>query len=99
MQPETLRRACKNWLSEVKRCKKWAPCILVGTKQDLRDELEREVATSGETEKLQNHVTSKQITMVCKKYDFQAHVYCSAKENQNMDSLFHTAFDLVLQQW
>ncbi len=41
MQRNSLENACKKWISEVKTCARACPCILVGTKLDLREELER----------------------------------------------------------
>ena len=39
MQRNSLNNACKKWMSEVKTTARTCPCILVGTKLDLREEL------------------------------------------------------------
>ena len=36
----SLKQACTKWLAELKATAKSCPCILVGTKMDLRDEIE-----------------------------------------------------------
>ena len=38
----SLKQACTKWIAEVKATAKSCPCILVGTKMDLRDEREKE---------------------------------------------------------
>ena len=38
----SLKQACTKWITEVKATAKSCPCILVGTKMDLRDEREQE---------------------------------------------------------
>lgn len=43
----SFNNACSKWLSEIKTCAKTAPCILVGTKSDLRTAAE-EAKESGE---------------------------------------------------
>ena len=45
MQPNSLENACKSWIAEIKNVAKSCPCLLVGTKRDLRDEFERQVST------------------------------------------------------
>ena len=66
MQRNSLDNACKKWISEVKTTAKACPCILVGTKLDLREELER----SGDSAKLADCVTDQEIEDAAKKYAF-----------------------------
>ena len=66
MQRDSLLNACQKWVSEVKTCARACPCILVGTKLDLREELER----NGDTDKLKDCVTTKEMEEAAKKYAF-----------------------------
>ena len=93
MQRDSLENACKKWISEVKTTAKACPCILVGTKLDLREELER----LGDHEKLKNCVSDAEIEAAAKKYAFQAFVMCSAKEKKGLNKVFHNAFKVVFQ--
>ena len=67
------------------------PCILVGTKLDLREELER----NGDQDRLRDCVTNEEIENAAKKYAFQGFVMCSAKEKKGLNKVFHTAFKVV----
>ena len=91
MQRDSLHNACQKWVSEVKTCAKACPCILVGTKLDLREELEQ----NGDVEKLKDCVTTEEIEAAAKKHAFQGFVECSAKEKRNLNKVFHTAFKVV----
>ena len=93
MQRNSLENACKKWISEVKTTARACPCILVGTKLDLREELER----NGDETKLRECVTSEEIEQAAKKYAFQGFVECSAKEKKGLNKVFHTAFKVVFQ--
>ena len=93
MQPSTLEQACKKWISEVKTTARACPCILVGTKLDLREELERQ----GDEAKLRDTVSNADIEAAAKKYAFQGFVMCSAKEKKGLNKVFHTAFKVVFQ--
>ena len=93
MQKNSLENACKKWISEVKTTARSCPCILVGTKLDLREELER----SGDEAKLRECVTNAEIEQAAKKYAFQGFVVCSAKEKKGLNKVFHTAFKVVFQ--
>ena len=85
--------ACKKWIKEVKTTARACPCILVGTKLDLRDEVER----SGDMTKLSECVSYSEVEDAAKKYAFQGFVLCSAKEKKGLNKLFHTAFKVVFQ--
>ena len=50
----SLKEACTKWIAEVKATAKDCPCVLVGTKLDLREEIEQ----SGDEEKIKNCVSS-----------------------------------------
>lgn len=97
MQPNSLENACKAWVAEVKSCAKSCPCILVGTKLDLREEREREVERTGERHRLDEVVSADQIKEAAKKYAFQGFVQCSAKEKNALNDVFKTAFKVVFQ--
>lgn len=93
MQRDSLKNACEKWFNEVKMTAKTAPCILVGTKLDLRDEKER----SGDPEEIAKCVSDKEIEEAAKNYVFQGYVKCSAKEMKGLNKVFHTAFKVVFQ--
>lgn len=93
MQRNSLENACKKWISEVKTTARACPCILVGTKLDLREELEK----TGDTARLADCVSNQEIEQAAKKYAFQGFVVCSAKEKKGLNKVFHTAFKVVFQ--
>ena len=93
MSRSSLENACKKWVSEVKTTARACPCILVGTKLDLREEHER----SGDEARLRECVTEAEIEQAAKKYAFQGFVQCSAKEKKGLNKVFHTAFKVVFQ--
>jgi GTPase SAR1 family protein len=66
MQRNSLENACLKWISEVKTTARACPCILVGTKLDLRQEIER----SGDEKKMRECVTDQEIEQAAKKYAF-----------------------------
>merc|ERR1712045_472652 len=72
----SLKQACTKWIAEIKATVKSCPCILVGTKMDLRDEWERE----GDPVKLENLVTHEDLRQWASQYDFYGALECSAKE-------------------
>ena len=53
----SLKQACTKWIAEVKATAKSCPCILVGTKMDLRDEREQE----NDPAKMKDVVTSAEL--------------------------------------
>ena len=57
VEPSTMESACTTWLAEVKNCVKSCPCILVGTKLDLREDIERTVARTGDRKLYKNCVS------------------------------------------
>ena len=89
----SLDNACRKWISEVKTTARSCPCILVGTKLDLREELER----SGDEARLRECVTNAEIQAAAERYAFQGFVVCSAKEKKGLNKVFHTAFKVVFQ--
>ena len=93
MQRNSLENACQKWISEVKTTARACPCILVGTKLDLREEIER----SGDEAKLRECVSDREIEQAAKKYAFQGYLTCSAKGKQKLNKVFHTAFKVVFQ--
>ena len=93
MHKNSLENACQKWVAEVKTTATLCPCILVGTKLDLREELER----SGDEARLRECVTNAEIEAAAKKYAFQGFVVCSAKEKKGLNKVFHTAFKVVFQ--
>ena len=93
MHKNSLENACQKWVAEVKTTASLCPCILVGTKLDLREELER----SGDEARLRECVTNAEIEAAAKKYAFQGFVVCSAKEKKGLNKVFHTAFKVVFQ--
>ena len=46
MDRNSLKRAVSKWIAEVKATAKACPCVLVGTKLDLREERERQARES-----------------------------------------------------
>ena len=54
MDKNSLKEACTKWIAEVKATAKDCPCVLVGTKLDLREEIEQ----SGDEEKIKNCVST-----------------------------------------
>ena len=97
MQPNSLENACKTWVAEVKSCAKSCPCILVGTKLDLREELEKEVERTGDVRKLDEVVSAEKIKQYAKRYAFQGYIQCSAKEKRGLNDVFKNAFKVVFQ--
>ena len=81
------------WIAEVKATAKSCPCILVGTKADLRDERERE----GDPAKLKDVVTHEEMKQWASQYNFQGMVESSAKEKKGLNQVFLTAFKVVFQ--
>ena len=93
MQRNSLESACKKWIQEVKTTARACPCILVGTKLDLREELE----AAGDQERLRDCVSDADVEEAAKKYAFQGYVVCSAKEKKGLNKVFHNAFKVVFQ--
>ena len=89
----SLKQACTKWIAEVKATAKSCPCILVGTKMDLREDRERE----GDAAKLKDCVTTEELKSWCSQYNFQGFVECSAKDKKGLNQVFLTAFKVVFQ--
>ena len=89
----SLKQACTKWIAEVKATAKSCPCILVGTKMDLRDEREQE----NDPVKMKDVVTNEELKKWAAQYNFQAAVECSAKDRKGLNSVFLTAFKVVFQ--
>ena len=90
---DSLMNACNKWITEVKTTARQCPCILVGTKLDLRDAAER----SGDQDKINECVSNEEIKEAARKHAFQAFVVSSAKEKTGLNQVFHTAFKVVFQ--
>ena len=89
----SLKQACTKWIAEVKATAKSCPCILVGTKMDLRDEREQE----GDPAKMKDVVTHEELKQWASQYNFQGTVECSAKDKKGLNQVFLTAFKVVFQ--
>ena len=89
----SLKQACTKWIAEVKATAKSCPCILVGTKMDLRDEREQE----NDPAKMKDVVTSAELKQYASQYNFQAAVECSAKDRKGLNQVFLSAFKTVFQ--
>ena len=72
----SLENACDTWVNEVKAIWRDCPCVLVGTKRDLRDEYE----ASGDQTKINKVVTQQEMRAKAKAHNFAASVECSAKQ-------------------
>ena len=88
----SLKQACTKWIAEVKATAKSCPCILVGTKMDLRDEFEQ-----NDPAKMKDCVTSAELKQWASQYNFQAAVECSAKDRKGLNQVFLSAFKTVFQ--
>ena len=62
----SLKQACTKWIAEVKATAKSCPCILVGTKMDLRDEREKE----NDPAKMKDVVTNEELKKYAAQYNF-----------------------------
>ena len=89
----SLKQACTKWIAEVKATAKSCPCILVGTKMDLRDEREQE----NDPVRMKDVVTHEELKQYASQYNFQAAVECSAKDRKGLNSVFLSAFKTVFQ--
>ena len=87
-----LESAYQKWIAEVKSIAKECPCILVGTKLDLREELER----NDPDDRLKDCVSSEEIKDAADEYGFQGYVECSTNENRNVNKVFHTSFKAAI---
>ena len=84
----SFKNASTKWLQEVKTCAMTAPCILVGTKSDLRKEadekLEKDIELDGSSHVNPNaFVTKEQLMDAAQKFNFQGAVECSSKNFQD----------------
>ena len=89
----SLENACNFWTNEVKAIWRECPCVLVGTKRDLRDEYE----ASEEQSKMDKIVTQKEMRDAARKYNFAASVECSAKQMKGIQDVFHYALRSICQ--
>ena len=87
----SLKEACTKWIAEVKATAKDCPCVLVGTKLDLREEIEQ----SGDEEKIKNCVSTEDMKQWAADYSFSATMECSAKEKKGLNAVFLCAFKSV----
>ena len=76
----SLENACDFWTKEVKTIWRDCPCVLVGTKRDLRDEYE----ASGDESKINKCVTQADMRAKAKAHNFAASVETSAKQMQGI---------------
>lgn len=103
MDKSSLERAVTKWIAEVKATAKACPCVLVGTKLDLREQLERQARESSQGNQeamdkmMANCVTTEQAQKEARDARFQGYVECSAKEGKGLNKVFHTAFKVVFQ--
>ena len=87
----SLKQACTKWIAEVKASAKDCPCVLVGTKLDLREEIEQ----GGDPDKIKNCVTTEEMKQWAADYSFSATIECSAKEKKGLNAVFLCAFKSV----
>ena len=71
----SFKNACSKWLNEIKNCASTAPCILVGTKSDLRSEANKrsaeEIKLDGSSRVNPNtFITYEELMENAKKYNF-----------------------------
>ena len=97
----SLKRAVSKWKAEVKTTAKECPIVLIGTKLDLREDLEeRARATSSKEEQeklLADCVTTEEAKNEARDARFQGYAECSAKMGKDLNKVFHTAFKVVFQ--
>ena len=71
----SFKNACSKWLNEIKNTAQAAPCILVGTKSDIRkqaeDQMNEEMKTDGMSKLNPNEfVGADELLESAKKYNF-----------------------------
>ena len=100
----SFKNACTKWLNEIKNCAQTAPCILVGTKSDLRTEANKRSAEELELDgssrvNPNSFVSHEELMENAKKHNFQGAVECSSKNFQDsqLNKVFLTAFRAVFQ--
>lgn len=103
---DSFKNASTKWLQEIKNCAQVAPCILVGTKSDLRKEAEdaageelKQDRSSQRDNDLSRFVTTEELMESAKKFNFQGAIECSSKNFQDsqLNRVFLTAFRAVFQ--
>ena len=67
------------------------PCVLVGTKLDLKEEFE----ASGDPEQENKVVTTEEIRKAAREYNFSTSIECSAKKFKGLNEVFLRAFTSV----
>ena len=102
MDKNSLQRAVTKWIAEVKSTAKSCPCVLVGTKLDLREEREKQARESNGNQAaidriMADCVSTEQAQKEARDARFQGYVECSAKERKGLNNVFHTAFKVVFQ--
>ena len=99
MDRNSLKRAVSKWIAEVKATAKACPCVLVGTKLDLREERERQARESSTNSAaiMADCVSTEEAQKEARDARFQGYVECSAKERKGLNKVFHTAFKVVFQ--
>ena len=101
----SFENASRKWLAEIKTCASLAPCILVGTKSDLRSsaQQEHEESKSSYSQSMADinntFVSTEEMMEAAKRNFFQGAVECSAKNFQDasLNKVFLTAFKAVFQ--
>ena len=84
----SFKNAQTKWLQEIKNCAQAAPCILVGTKSDLRTEAEEKLSedmkSAGSSKvNLNKFVSQEELMHNAKNYNFQGAIECSSKNFQD----------------
>ncbi|KAJ7331277.1 hypothetical protein OS493_020066 [Desmophyllum pertusum] len=92
--PDSLENIPKKWIPEVRHFCPNVPIILVGNKQDLRNDEN----TKGELSKMkQAPVKGEEAYLVCERIKAYAYLECSAKTREGVQDVFDTAAKAALK--
>ena len=93
MSPTSLQNVVETWLPELRQNAPRAPCILVGTKVDLRDNIN---AIQQLQKKRQRPISFEDGQKFAKKHKFNMYVECSALTQKGLKNVFDEAILAVL---
>ena len=93
MSPVSFHNALKMWIEEIRQSSRTPPFILVGTKIDLRNNL-NELESLAKSK--QKPITHEQGERAAKEYGAYAYIECSALTQENLKETFDTAIHAAL---
>lgn len=90
---DSLTNACTKWYREVRQLGPKCPVILVGTKLDLKEQIN----ASGNTQRMEACVQYDEGKAQAKAFNFSGYVECSAANKAHLDKVMYVALESVLK--